>query len=260
MNYPVANQDPWFVRDIIKVKIEDHLPMKTFALIPGSGGMASYWYRVVPLLKQADCEAIAVDLPGDDPNSGLSAYADLVITAIAKHTDVILVAQSLGAFTAALVCARVPMKIRSLIFVNAMIPQPGETPGEWWRETAWSKARIAAARQGGYNPEFDLATYFLHDLPKDIADMVAAKSREESDIAFSERADFRKWPNVPIHAVVGKDDRFFPKGFQARVARERLGIGVDVIAGGHLIALSHPRELADLLLVVGSSHHLGNFA
>ncbi len=69
----------------------------------GACGMASHCHRSVPLLKRAGSEAIAVDIPGDDPNIGLSAYADLVITAIAKHTDVILVAHSMGPFTAALV-------------------------------------------------------------------------------------------------------------------------------------------------------------
>jgi hypothetical protein len=43
-------------------------------------------------------------------------------------------------------------------------------------------------------------------------------------------------------------DRFFPGDFQARVARERLGKTVDEIPGGHLLALSHPHELAELLL------------
>ena len=62
--------------------------------------MAWYWHRVVPLIRAAGHEAIAVDLPGDDRNSGLAAYADIVICAIAKRTDVILVAQSLGGFTA----------------------------------------------------------------------------------------------------------------------------------------------------------------
>ena len=48
--------------------------------------------------------------------------------------------------------------------------------------------------------------------------------------------------------VVGKDDRFFPRDFQARVAHEWLGKTVDEIPGGHLVALSRPRELAELLL------------
>ena len=51
-------------------------------------------------------EAIAVDLPGDDRDAGLAAYADIVIHAIAERSDVILVAQSLAGFTVPLVCAR----------------------------------------------------------------------------------------------------------------------------------------------------------
>jgi hypothetical protein len=37
-----------------------------FVLIPGAGGVAWYWHRVVPLLREAGHGAIAVDLPGDD--------------------------------------------------------------------------------------------------------------------------------------------------------------------------------------------------
>jgi len=37
---------------------------RAFVLIPGAGGAAWYWHRVVPLLQEAGHEAIAVDLPG----------------------------------------------------------------------------------------------------------------------------------------------------------------------------------------------------
>jgi pimeloyl-ACP methyl ester carboxylesterase len=220
----------------------------TFVLIPGAGGAAWYWHRVLPLLEEAGHEALAVDLPGDDAKAGLYAYADLVIASIGKRYDVTLVAQSMGAFTAALVCARARTPIRMLVFVNAMIPLPGETAGEWWDHTGWLEAREAAARCGGYSVEFDLATYFLHDVPKGVTEEGAAHERRESEIAFSEPANFQAWPDVPIHVMVGKDDRFFPGDFQARVARERLGTTVDEIPGGHLVALSHPRELAERLL------------
>jgi pimeloyl-ACP methyl ester carboxylesterase len=135
-----------------------------------------------------------------------------------------------------------------LAFVNAMIPLPGETAGEWWEHTEWLEARKAAAKRGGYSVEFDLATYFLHDVPKDVAKEGAKHERQESEIAFSEPPNFQAWPDVPIHVVVGKDDRFFPRDFQARVAHERLGKTIDEIPGGHLVALSHPRELAEVLL------------
>ncbi|PRC50502.1 alpha/beta hydrolase, partial [Mycobacterium sp. ITM-2017-0098] len=46
----------------------------------------------------------------------------------------------------------------------------------------------------------------------------------------------------------GSEDRLFPLEFQRRVVRERLGLEVEVIPGGHLAALSHPDELAAALL------------
>ena len=101
--------------------------MATFVLVPGAGGMAWYWHRVVPLLRAAGHEAIAVDLPGDDANAGLATYAEIVAAAMAQRRGVILVAQSLAGFTAPLVCARAPVGV--VVFVNAMIPVPGETAG-----------------------------------------------------------------------------------------------------------------------------------
>jgi pimeloyl-ACP methyl ester carboxylesterase len=56
------------------------------------------------------------------------------------------------------------------------------------------------------------------------------------------------WPDVPTRVVVGSDDRLFPLEFQRRVVRERLGLDVDVLPGGHLMALSRPRELAEKML------------
>jgi hypothetical protein len=219
---------------------------RTFVLIPGAGGTAWYWHRIVPLLEEAGADAIAVDLPGDDPGAGLPEYASLVTDAIGSRPNVVLVAQSLGGFTAPLVTNRVA--VRALVFVNAMIPSPGETAGAWWDNTGSVQARIAAAEQGGYGTEFDLFTYFLHDVPADVAAAGEPHQRPEADAAFASACDFGAWPSVPIHAVAGADDRFFPVGFQQALARDRLGIDADVLPGGHLMALAHPAPLAGYLL------------
>jgi pimeloyl-ACP methyl ester carboxylesterase len=42
-------------------------------------------------------------------------------------------------------------------------------------------------------------------------------------------------------------DRFLPPALQRRLARERLGVEPVEVDGGHCVALSRPRELADLL-------------
>ena len=55
------------------------------------------------------------------------------------------------------------------------------------------------------------------------------------------------WPDVPT-GDPGSDDRLFPLDFQRRVVRDRLGLELDVMPGGHLAPLSHPAELADQIL------------
>jgi pimeloyl-ACP methyl ester carboxylesterase len=218
----------------------------SFVLIPGAGGMASYWRRVAPILQRAHHEAIAVDLPGDDESMGLHDYAEIVSRAIGERSNVVLVAQSLGGFTAPLVCAR--KSVRMLIFVNAMIPQPNETAGEWWGNTGAIEAREAAARAGGYSAEFDLTTYFLHDVPDVVLRAGPSDQRPQARSIFMQPCRFERWPSIPIRVIASADDRFFPLEFQRRVARERLNMDLEVLAGGHLVALSNPQGLAGQLL------------
>jgi hypothetical protein len=220
--------------------------MTRFVLIPGAGGAAWYWSQVVPLLVAAGHEARPVDLPGDDERTGIREYADLVGRAAEGGDDVVLVAQSLGGFTVPLAAERIP--VAGLVFVNAMIPVPGETAGEWWANVDAQAERERAAEASGYGGEFDLATYFLHDVPPEIAAEGVPFQRPEAEIGFTQPCDFTGWPPVPIRVLAGADDRLFPVGFQRRVAMDRLGVTADVRPGGHLIALSNPTGLADYLL------------
>lgn len=218
--------------------------MTTFVLVPGAGGQAAYWDELVPELARRGHEAVAVDIRQDDPALGLPEYAATVDAAIGGRQDAVLVAQSLAGFVAPLVRTPVAM----LVFVNAMIPLPGETPGEWWGNTGSGYERRAADLAAGRDPEFDLERHFLHDVPADVkARMYAEPAREPSDTPFGQPCTFERWPDVPIHVVVGRDDRFFPAGFQRRVAKERLGRNVDEVDGGHLVAKSNPAGLAELL-------------
>ena len=199
-------------------------------------------------LENAGRRAVAVDLPGPDPEAGLPDYADLIVGAIESCDAPVVVAQSMGGFSAVMACDRIP--VGRLILVNAMVPAPGETPGEWWAATGAINARIAAAEAGGYDTEFDLKTYFLHDLPPAEAAAVLANPGDEVDIAFGQQCDIERWPDVATSAVVGRDDRFFPVEFQRRLLRERVGVDPIVVPGGHLLALANPSALVHALLQV----------
>lgn len=218
--------------------------MTSVVLIPGAGGLGWYWHLVERDLKDRGYDALAVDLAAYG-RTGLPAYADAVVDTIDGRTDVALVAQSMGAFTVPLVWQRVSTRL--VVFVNAMIPQPGETPGEWWDNVGSEQARIAAAARDGYSVEFDLSTYFMHDVPAHLVSEMETRAAGQLDERFGDVCTFETWPPIPIHVIAGREDRFFPRELQQRVARQRLGVEPSVVPGGHLAALSHPDELADAI-------------
>ena len=207
----------------------------TFVLVPGAGGAAWYWHRVVAELERRGLTAIAVDLPAADDTAGLAQYADVVVEAIGDRRPIVLVAQSFGGFTAPLVCERAQVQL--LILLNAMVPRRGETGDEWWKATGW-KEEVG---------EIDMDYAFFHDVPEDVKAAALAEEPPQSWTPFEEVWPLPSWPDVPTRFVQGRDDRFFPLAFQRRVVRERLGIEVEAVPGGHLVALSRPVELVDAL-------------
>lgn len=234
--------------------------MSSFVLVPGAGGDAWYWHRVVPLLEAAGHAATAVDIREDDPALGLPEYADLVDAAVGDAMDdaadgaegIVLVGQSMGAFTVPVVASRRP--VASIVLVNPMVPAPRETPGAWWAATGQPEARAANDEAGGRTitpngATFDEATHFLHDVPAEVLAEGPGGSRAPADTPFGQPAEFDQWPaDVPIHVLLGRDDRFFPLEFALRVARDRLGVEADVIDGGHLLALANPKGVTDRLI------------
>lgn len=220
----------------------------SFLLIPGAGGAAWYWHRVVAALEARGHDAVAVDLPAEDDKAGWQEYVDAAVEAAGDRSDLVVVGQSMGAFTAALLPRVLPVSL--LVLVNAMIPDPGETGGDWWGNTGQAEAqRDNDAREGRpVDANFDVMTLFLHDVPESVREEAAAYDRDQSMTPFAQPWPSDSWPNVPTRVVAGRDDRLFPVGFQRRVAQDRLGITPDVVPGGHLVALSRPDTLVDLLV------------
>ena len=222
--------------------------MATYALIPGGGGDPWEWHRLVPELEVRGHHAFAVRLPADDDTAGWSEYADAVIDAVGDRTDLIVVAESMGGFTAPIVCTRRAVDL--LVLLNAMIPVPGETFNAWWSNTDWSAAQReyhASIGLAAAEAEDDGVIYY-HDLPAELNAVAQGRRwQDQSMTPLDEPWPLTSWPDTPTRVLAGRQDRMFPLDLQRRFARERLGLGVDEIDGGHMVALSHPGELADRL-------------
>jgi len=211
--------------------------MTTYVLIHGAGDVGWYWHLVEAELRAPGHDVVAPDLPCDDDSAGLHEYADAVVQAIGDRTDLVVVAQSAGGFTAPLVCERVP--VRLLVLVAPMIPAPGEAPADYFVNTRYDEE----VRES-YDDPIEL---FYQDVPPELASEALKRGREQSEARMGDPSPIKAWPNVPTRVLLCRQDRLFPAEFLRRVARERLGITPDEIEGGHTPALSHPKELAGRL-------------
>ena len=220
--------------------------MTTYILVPGAGGDAWFWHRLVSALEKRGHSAIAVALPAGDESAGLAEYADAIVDAGRGLGPVVLVAQSMGGLSAPLAVGR--LDVERVVLLNAMIPAPGETGGGWWAAVGQGDAAREAARRDGRPEEFDMVADFFHDVPDEVTQEAFSRGEpQQSNRPFEEPWPLEAWPGVPTSGIAAADDRLFPVDLQQRVARDRLGIWLDVIPGGHLVALANPELVADNL-------------
>ncbi|MGH2960388.1 MAG: alpha/beta fold hydrolase [Solirubrobacterales bacterium] len=220
--------------------------MSTFVFLPGAGSGPDHWRLVEALLQDAGHDTVAPDLPNEDDAAGLPEYTAAAIAAIGNRQDLMLVGQSLGAFTAASVAAEQGAEL--IVYLNGMIPIEGETPGEWWGNVGHEAAAAEILAAHGplstwTQPDFEVV--FLHDVPPE--NLAIETPRRQGGGVFG--TPLTRYPSeIPARAIGGSRDRLFPIEFQKDLARQRLGIELDVVESGHLTALANPEGLATQLL------------
>lgn len=221
----------------------------TFVLIPGAGTDPRVYGATIEELERLGHSAVAPPLPLDDPGARPSDHAGAVARAVPSDRELVVVAQSLGAFAGPLVAARVPVAL--LVLLAPMIPRPGETAGEWWQSTGHAEAIADVLERHGpmdaWGPDA-FAEVFLHDVHPEVARATERFSGAPGPGMFAEPWPLAEWPDVPTRVLAPTGDRLFPREFQRQVARERLGLEIDEMRGGHLPMLSRPRQLADRLV------------
>ena len=132
--------------------------MANYLLVHGAWHGAWCWRRVLPLLTQAGHRAHAVTLTGVGERAHLLSPAidlethitDVMAAMDAEEMDeVVLVVHSYAGMLGTAVADRRPQRLRHLVYLDAVLPQPGES----WSSThasATREARIAAAQADAF--------------------------------------------------------------------------------------------------------------
>jgi pimeloyl-ACP methyl ester carboxylesterase len=229
-------------------------PVTTFGLVHGAWHGGWCWDRVAPELVAAGHAVVAVDLPCDDVSAGCADYAEVVLSALdGADDDVVLVAHSAGGLTIPLVAAARP--VARMVFVSALLPVPGvrfvEQSADEHVLLDGYEAGVERDENGcrrWFDPEV-AARRMYNGCTADEAAWAFARLRPQASTIYTEPSPMRAWPDAPVVDVRGRVDGIVSPAWAADAVPTRLGVESIVIDGaGHSSPLSHPRELARILL------------
>lgn len=223
-----------------------------FVLVHGAWHDARVWDPLGLALAARGCRSIMVDLPIEDVAIDASGYAAVIAAAAAElgPEPPVVVGHSLSGIAIPLVPAMVPLG--RLIFLAALIPEPGRTMAEVQaRENVLGDTR-AVARDGqgrSYWTSTEAAVEILyHDCDPDQARAVAARLRSQARTPHEEPCPLTRFPDVPTTYIVMQEDRMIRPEWSRTAARARLGVEPVELPGGHSPMLADPERLADTLI------------
>jgi pimeloyl-ACP methyl ester carboxylesterase len=217
-----------------------------FGLVHGGGFGAWCWERLIPELQTRGHEAATVDVTPEDQAAGAAHCAEVVARAFAAIDDLVLVGHSIAGLILPLVAVRRP--VQRLIFLHALLPQPGRSVLDQHRaEPDMFNPEIFTAQAPFWEDEAVALRFLLHDCPPEVARDAFRRLRPEPGVLGREVTPLRAWPDVPCAYIVCADDRTARPAWARRAARERLGVEPTEIPSGHCPFLSRPEQLAEAL-------------
>lgn len=232
----------------------------TVVLVHGAFADASSWTGVIQRLQAQDVQVTA---PAN-PLRGItidSAYVASVFDQIPG--PVLAVGHSYGGAVISN-AATMATNVVGLVYVAAFAPDEGERLGDVEgasKDSVLNAALVPRKYPTGQDTEtavefaIDPAKFqnaFAADLPAAQTAVMAATQRPVAELAFSEPNGRPAWRTLPSWAVVATGD----KAAGADVVRsmaQRAKATITEVAGSHVIMISQPQAVADVILsAVGS--------
>jgi pimeloyl-ACP methyl ester carboxylesterase len=223
----------------------------TFGLVHGAWHGAWCWDRLVPELEARGHSVVAVDLPTSDPAVDLTGYAERIVDALADADDVVLVGHSFGAASIPLAAARRP--IRRLVFLCAILPEPGQSVTDRYSTEDVFVPGFAGntvTREDGasiWNDPVAATRCFYHDCSEADATWAVARLRPQAAAPRLERWPLDAIPPIERSSILCRGDRSLRPDWSRRMSRELLGVEPVELPGGHSPFVSRPAELAEML-------------
>jgi pimeloyl-ACP methyl ester carboxylesterase len=219
-----------------------------FVLVHGGLCGAWCWTLFEPELQRKGHRTRALDLPIEDPEATLDDYAAAVVAEMQDLNQPWLVGHSMGGLVVPRVALRKP--VAGLIFLCAGFPPTNETEHREDIEARdpGNEAHFIPDGQGRITLSFEGAAHdFFNDCSPDLQQWAFAQFRPQATAPFSDYSPIERYPDVPMHAIVGADDHIVLREKHSALIRRRIGVEPVELPGGHCPFVARPRRLAEVV-------------
>ena len=217
---------------------------RNVVLVHGAWADGSSWAEVIPLLQAAGLKVTAVQNP-------LTSLADSVAAtrrALAlQDGPTVLVAHSWAGTVISE--TGIDPKVTALVYVAARAPDAGEDFVALSGKFPVGPVRAGIQQHDGFTElsEESFLKYFANGVAHEKAEVLYAVQEPTAASLFGERTTAAAWHSKPSWYAVSKLDQTINPDLERFLAKRMNATTVELNAG-HLSLVSHPREIADLIL------------
>jgi pimeloyl-ACP methyl ester carboxylesterase len=237
-------------------------PKPTVVLIHGAWADSSSWNGVVQRLQDA---GYTVDTP-PNPLRGLPYDSTYIADYLGTISGpIILVGHSYGGAVITN-AATGNLNVKALVYVDAFIPDQGETVGQL------NSAQPGSCLGGDPTSVFNVAPYpgapsgdvdlyvkqsvfpgcIANDLPARQGAVLASTQRPLALSTFSEASGAPAWKSIPSWALIGTIDRAIPPA-ELRFMAQRAHAHIVEVRASHLSMISQPDAVTALIIAAATA-------
>jgi pimeloyl-ACP methyl ester carboxylesterase len=217
---------------------------RNVVLVHGAWADGSSWNRVIPLLQAAGLHVTSVQ---NSLTTLAQADADVRRALAAQDGPTVLVGHSWSGTVISDVGD--DPKVTALVYVAARAPAAREDFLALQARFPNTPARAGIVTQDGYTTLSRAA--FLNDfangVPAREANILYAVQGPTAAALFGERSNATAWQSKPTFYAVSRQDRTIAPEFERFLAARMHATTIELDAG-HLSMVSHPRQIANLII------------
>jgi pimeloyl-ACP methyl ester carboxylesterase len=218
--------------------------VKNIVLVHGAFADGSGFEAIYKVLKSRGYNVLVVG----NPDTSIPDDVEATNRVLAKlDGPCILVGHSYGG--AIITEAGNSPKVAGLVYIAAFVPDPGHSVIDLLNSAPHDPASGILPPENGF-VWYDKAKYhsgFCADIPKDMADFMADSQLPTALASFTYVfKDNVAWKTKPCWYIVAQEDHSIPPSLEREMGK-KTGGKVYEIKASHLVFISHPKEVADII-------------